>query len=165
MPLSKLRRPITTATLAGIFLVTVTTLFYRSQSIPRGQPAAILYVANRTVDLGVLSPGDVREVAFRIANKGNRRVVINEIDRGCECGEPVRRTIVIPPGAAEDWVLNIDTKFKIGAFEKLTSFTTSDPAQPRFDLLVKGSVQPVEKSDDSDADQQQQVSVLIRRPQ
>jgi len=162
MFLSKCRRTLTFA-LAGMFLATCAALFYRSQSIPRGRPAPVLYVANPTVELGVLSPGDVREVAFPIVNKGNRRLVINEIDRGCGCGEPVRRTMLIPPGAAEDWVVSIDTRFETRAFEKLTSFTTSDPAQPRFDLLVKSSVHPAEKSYDSDADQQRQVSVLIPR--
>ena len=160
MFLSKHRRTLAFAVTA-MFLATIATLFYRSQSIPKVRPAPVLFVANPIVKLGELSPGDVREVVFPLVNKGNRRLVINEIDRCCGCSERVRRTIVLPPGAARDWVVSIDTRFEIGAFEKLTSFTTSDPAQPRFELLVKGSVHPAEESHDADADQQRQLSVLI----
>ena len=160
---SDFRRLITFAILTGTFLATLTTLFYRSQSISRGQPTPVLHVANAIVELGVLSPGDLREVAFPIVNKGNRRLVINEIDRECRCGEPVRRTLVIPPGVAEDLVVSIDTRFEAGAFEKLTSVTTNDPARPRFDFLVKASVHLEEKSKRSEEDQRRQVSVLIPR--
>jgi hypothetical protein len=105
----------------------------------------------------------VRKVAFRMVNKGNRRLVINEIDRLCGCSDLVRKTMLLPPGGSKDWVLSIDTSFEEQSFERLTSFTTNDPARPRFDLLVKGTVYPAEKLCNTDANQQRQNSVLVHR--
>ena len=123
-----------------ILLTAVATPHFRLQSIPGGHPAAVLYVANPIVELGVLSPGEVREIALPIVNKGSRRLVLNEVDSGCQCGDRIRRTILIPPGATEEVIVGIDTRFATGAIEASTSFTTNDPAQPRFDLIVRAWV-------------------------
>jgi hypothetical protein len=146
-------------------LAAVATPFFSSPSIPSGPPVAVLYIANPVVELGVLSPGAVREVLCPIVNKGDVRLVINEVDRGCGCGERVRRSILIPPGVTRELVVSIDTRLETGAIEKLTSFTTNDPVQPRFDLLVKASVHPARHLESSDADQRQAFSVLIPRQQ
>lgn len=103
------------------------------------------------VDLGVLSPGENREVAFSILNKGDRRLVINEQDSGCGCGEPVSETLLIPSGDTKEIVFDIDAQYGLGSIKKKRSFTTNDPAQPRFDLIVKARVDRVEPSTGSDS--------------
>jgi hypothetical protein len=158
-PWRKGRRTWTFA-VAGIFLTAFAAHLYRSQAKPHGPLVPILYVANPTVQLGVLSLGETREVAFPIVNKGNQRLVVNEIVAGCGGCDRVRRTLLIPPGAAKDFTVSIDTRFDTGAFEKLTKLRTSDPTKPQLDLRVKGWVDPTEKPD---ADQRPMVSVLNRR--
>ncbi len=54
--------------------------------------------------------------------------------------EPVRRTIVIPPGEAEHVIVDLDTRFASGKIQKLTRYTTNDPKYPRFELLVTASI-------------------------
>jgi hypothetical protein len=160
---SRVRFPMILACLAGLSFAVFDPIFIASQSILSGSPAAVLYIDNPLVELGALSPGELREVVYSISNKGNSRLVINEVDRGCGCGDPVRRTLLIPPGATKDMVVSIDTPITTGAIEKLTTFTTNDPAQPRFNLLVRAWVAPTEHLDGPDADQRQSFSVLIPR--
>ena len=137
---SKFRYPKTVACLAGMILLTaVATMLFRLQSTS-GDHQAVLYVANPIVELGVLSPGNVREIALPIANKGGRRLIIHEMDESCECGSPIKRTILIPPGVTKKVKVLIDTRFATGAIESTTSFTTNDRAQPHFDLIVRAWV-------------------------
>jgi len=123
---------------------------------------AVVYLPQRQLDLGSVTFQEERDIKFEVVNMGKRRLVINEIDSDCGCGEPVRRTVVIPSGEVGHLSVGIDTRFAIGEIRKQTSFTTNDPVQPRFELLVKASVQPTENPHSS-LDQRQQVSVLVHR--
>jgi hypothetical protein len=67
-------------------------------------------------------------------------LVINEIDLECGCRDPIRRTILVPPGETVEANVTLDTRFATGPIEKIASFTTSDPTQPRFDLTVRAWV-------------------------
>lgn len=126
---------------------------------PREESTAVLYLPKQELDLGIVQWRGEREVTFSVLNKGQRRLVINEVDNECACGQPVRRTVIIPPGGVENLVVNIDTRSKSVDFENLASFTTNDVAQPRFDLRVRASVASTEQLHGADANQQ--VSVLV----
>jgi Protein of unknown function (DUF1573) len=58
---------------------------------------AILYIPQRSIDLGTLNTREVRYYTFELLNQGRRRLVINQLD-DCGCGEPEQATVVIAPG-------------------------------------------------------------------
>jgi hypothetical protein len=153
------------ACIGGIGFAAIVTMLL---TLPRNHgchPSAVLYVADPIIEVGVLAPGEVRDVVCPIVNMGDHRLVINERDRGCGCAESVLKTLLISPGAKKDLAVSIDTRFERGAIEKLVSFTTNDPAQPRFDLLIKAAVDPVRDLDGTDADPRQDFSILTPRQQ
>jgi hypothetical protein len=105
---------------------------------------ASVHLPKRLADLGRVTLQEKREVRFLVMNQGNCRLVINELDGGCRCGTPIQKTVCVPPGKSAVVIASIDTRFVTGAIEKTTTFTTNDPTQPRFELVVKASVQPAE---------------------
>jgi hypothetical protein len=147
--------------ITGVGFAVMVAMFVSSPTNDVSHPSAVLYIADPVVELGELAPGEARQVVYRIANRGDRRLIINEIDRGCGCGDPVRRTWLIPPAATRDVAISIDARHQSGAIEKTTSFTSNDPAQPRFDLLINASVDPVRDVTGFDADPRQDFSILI----
>ncbi len=145
----------------GIMLAATVTPGIRSSA--QSNFAAEVYLPNQQLDFGVVTFQEERQVSFTVLNTGKRRLVINEVNVGCGCGEPVLRTVVIPPGGAGELIVSIDTRFITGATEKSATFTTNDTTLPRFELLVKASVYPAEKSSGWDEDLRGLQSVLITR--
>lgn len=127
--------------LAGFFLARFSSKVYSDQATSTNEKVARLHLARSAVDLGNLPSHESHTVTFRMMNRGNSRLVISQIAREC-CGEPVQKTMIIRPGSSIDWVASIDTGGELGNVESLTSFTTNDPTQPRFDLLLKAHVDP-----------------------
>ena len=124
-------------------LLTILTVALASVRTYSGGNASV-YLPKRLVDLGRVTFQEEREVRVLVMNQGKRRLVINELDCGCRCGIPTQKTLCVPPGKTVELIASIDTRFVTGAIEKTTTFTTNDPTQPRFELVVKASVQPAE---------------------
>jgi hypothetical protein len=123
--------------------------------------AASLVMSDRVRDLGPTSIREERGVSFPIRNAGTRRLVLNELDQQCGCGDRVQRTILVAPGETVEVNVPLDTRFATGAVENSASFTTNDPAHPRFKLTVRAFVtaeKPVLANPEN-----RKVSVLIRQ--
>lgn len=154
--------PICLAGFLGIVLTAVAAAFLSSTNRRAGGDA-IMLLPKRRLDLGAVTYREKREFRFCVVNKGNRRLVINEIDSDCGCGEPVRRAVLIPPGEVEQLTVSLDTRFATGEIQKLAEYTTNDPTQPRLELLVTAFVQSADDSRDAELEPHLGVSLLIHR--
>ena len=126
---------------------------------PRGQWT--LYVAEKLRDLGRTPVQKKWDVDFPIRNIGTRRLVVNELDPGCRCGNRVHRTILIPPGETAEVAVTLNTRFDSGPIETTAVFTTNDPGQPRFNLTVRAWVDAADVLAHSRAHDESEVSILI----
>ena len=163
MKQQKFRRPILLTTLiVGI------AVFVGCLTLTMGRPPAarstgpMLVLPHNVRDLGRRTTRQEWRVPFQFQNSGTRRLVINEVDTGCGCGDPIRKTVIIPPGESAEVTVTLDARLATGPVEKITSFTTSDPAQPRVDLTVRAWVDG-EKPVATGLDDRKQASVLVRQ--
>lgn len=97
-------------------------------------PRALMHISDCTVDLGELSPSELRDVSFLIENKGTRRLILNHV--GCGCGEPKRYPILVQAGKTNNVMVHFEANQEFGPMERIVSFTTNDEAKPRVDLTV-----------------------------
>ncbi len=111
----------------------------RSPALRSEQQAAIA-ITTTTQDVGFIGDHKILTTKFSVRNIGSRRLVLNEVDADCGCGNPVLDTILIPPGEWGELNVSLDTRFAKGLVEKTASFTTSDPERPRMYLTVRGWV-------------------------
>ena len=89
-------------------------------------------------DFGRVTAGPVLTKGFQVANRGRRRLVLNEKTRSCECGRSRKATIIIPPGGSGEVTTEFLTKGLSGSFAIEVVYTTSDPKCPllTFQLLA-----------------------------
>lgn len=104
-----------------------------------GSRPATVSLQDTRRDLGRTGP-QLLEAAFPIRNTGGRRLVINELDTDCECGERSLRTYLIAPGETVDLIVTLDTRPARGAVANTVSFTTNDPQRSRLELTVQAFV-------------------------
>ncbi|QDU40146.1 hypothetical protein Mal4_45010 [Maioricimonas rarisocia] len=109
------------------------------QADERAAPALVLSRTAR--DLGTLSSRGLQQVRFEAKNRGRKRLVINRLGGGCRCDDAAPQTIVLPPGQSGKIAVMLDTRRAGGAVEEVFSFSTSDPARPRFDLTVRAQIE------------------------
>lgn len=141
---------------------TATVICCPWQSPSENQNTPRLLLTRDRAHIGRLSEGEVRRVTFDMINQGTRRLVINEMDDDCKCGHPVRRTLLLAPNSTETWTLDINSDFESGQFKKLIRFTTSDPAQPQFELQINGSAPETQISQTAHSIDEQFKSVFVR---
>lgn len=162
MKKQKFRRSIVPFTLAIGFAGYVVCLSLAVSSSGRAAPmVATLDLRENVRDLGNISSGHECRVPFRIGNTGTRRLVIHEVDTCCRNVDQGRRTVIVGPGEAVDVTVMLDTRWANGPIEQTASFTSSDPAHPRFDLTVHAWVDAEETASGSEAGHQKRKSVLI----
>jgi hypothetical protein len=163
MEKQKFRRPILLAT-STIGIAVFVGYISPAMSVSRrtGPGAASLVLPKNVRDLGRTLAGQELRVPFRIRNVGTRRLVINEVDAACGCGELISKTTIIPPGKSLEVTVTLDTRFANGPVENVATFMTSDPGHPRFDLTVRAWVEG-EQAWPWETDQRKQVSVLTRQ--
>lgn len=111
-------------------------------------------------ELGRTSIREECRVSFPIHNAGRRRLVLNELDQECGCGDQTLNTILVAPGETVEVYVPLDTRFSTGLVENHASFTSNDPAHPRFDLTARAFV-AAGKPVLTDRDDLKQASVLI----
>jgi hypothetical protein len=144
-----------------VLIVRVTALrAWQCQPLP---PRASLSLRTDIRDLGHTSIQKEWRVSFQIRNSGTRRLIINEASRDCGCGNRSARTILVPPGETAELTVTLDTRFAAGPIETIAAFTTSDPARPRFNLIVRARVDAAGLPLNSKPDEDTTVSVLIRQ--
>jgi hypothetical protein len=106
-------------------------------------PDAALLVESPIHDLGDVSQQKEWPVRFLLRNRGRERLVVNELDTACSCGERLKRTIIIPARGTAEVTVILDTRHHSGPVEASSTFTSSDPATPRFQLIARAHVTPV----------------------
>lgn len=139
MNLPKLKHTFKLAIAGGIFSALVALLF-RLTLTPTCEASPNLYVLQPTIDLGELPDGDTRDVEFRILNRGERRLVINRLERECGCDSSNSATTIIPPNSEDRISVRLDTRDAKGLTEQIARFTTNDPNHPHFTLTLRAIV-------------------------
>jgi hypothetical protein len=139
MNLPYLKHTFTIAIAGGIFAALV-ALLVRLTLTPTCEAFPDLYVVQPTIDLGELQDGDARDVEFRILNRGERRLVINRLERECGCDSPNSVTTVIPPNSEDKISVRLDTRDAKGLTEQIARFTTNDPNHPHLTLTLRAIV-------------------------
>jgi hypothetical protein len=132
---------------------------------PQSQPQplrASLNLPTHICELGHTSIQKEWRIPFQIRNSGTRRLVVNEADRDCGCGNRSSRTILVPPGETTELTVTLDTRFAAGPIEAIAAFTTNDPARPRFNLIVRAQVHAASLPLNSKPEDTS-VSILIRQ--
>ena len=124
---------------------------------------ATVYLADPKRDLGHTTIRKKWGLVFQVQNTGTRRLVLNELDPHCACDDRIRRTIVVPPGKIASVGLTLDTRFTSGPTEVSMSLITNDPAHPRVNLVARAWVDAADVSGHSTADDDTDLSVLIRQ--
>jgi len=149
--------------LLALFVLSGTASIHRdwleSALAEKAQPT--LRIAETVRDLGQTTERKQWNVSFSIHNVGNTRLVMNELDLECGCGDKIKQTILIPPGETAEVTVPLDSRFKSGKIENSASFLTSDPSQPKVTLTAKAFVAAPIPSQAPDTSHAQQHSILV----
>lgn len=111
-----------------------------TQQFDPGSLAATVSLGSTLRDFGRTSQLKLWKAAFPVGNSGGQRLVINELDTTCDCGERSLRTFLVAPGETVDLIVTLDTRFARGEVENIASFTTNDPQRPRLNLTLRAFV-------------------------
>lgn len=111
--------------------------------------------------LGQISDRKQWQIIFPVRNSGDMRLVLNELDLDCGCGNKTKRSVLVPPGKTTKISVLLDTRFAAGSVENCVSFTTNDPTQPRVTLTVRAFVLASPQPKSAHQEELKQVSVLM----
>jgi hypothetical protein len=98
-------------------------------------------VPEPVVDVGVVEKGAKIEHRFLIRNDGNAPLEIREVEPACGCTVAEFDRVIAPRSSGEVLAI-IDTKNFRGPIAKSVTVFTTDPANPRLNLVVKAEVRP-----------------------
>lgn len=108
---------------------------------PESAKVARLQSPCNSQDVGVVPAGAELNVPFIIANVGAKRLVINQIVPGCDCGsETLEGVCLVPPGEQRKVMVRFNPGFESGRFTHEASYSTNDPNNHRIVLTVEGIV-------------------------
>jgi hypothetical protein len=107
---------------------------------PQSEDRPVISLRQTSHEIGQTAERRVWNCLFPIMNAGSRRLILNELDLSCGCGEQVRQTIIIPPGETQVLTVTLDTRQASGDTEAIARYLTNDPSLPRFDLTVRATV-------------------------
>ncbi len=149
--------------LLALFVLSGTASIYRewleSALAEKDQPT--LRIAEPVRDLGQIKERKQWSVSFTIHNVGNTRLVLNELDVECGCGEKIKRTILVPPGETAEVTVPLDSRFMSGEIENSANFFTSDPLRPKVTLTAKAFVAAPIPSQAAGTSHEKQYSILV----
>ena len=95
----------------------------------------ILVSSRSTVIESRRTGGNSQECQFRIINRSRNRLILSQLDLGCNCGERTLLTEIIPPGGSYElnaqWT-RLSPPSGTGVLRESSIYTTSDPELPRF---------------------------------
>jgi hypothetical protein len=92
-------------------------------------------------DLGMIPAERVQSVDFVATNRGTRRLVLNEVNKNCRCSGFGIGTVIVPAGESRTITVTLDPRYESGPVRKLVNMASSDPACPRFQMVVLAQVQ------------------------
>lgn len=73
---------------------------------------------NKTIDLGTINSGEVRELAFKFVNTGSKPLYLGNVNAGCGCTVPSYSTEPVAPGAEGFVIAKFDSKNQCDAVTK-----------------------------------------------
>ena len=105
------------------------------------QGAPKLVIDEKTIDLGEVAQGDVRDIVFELKNEGEKNLVVRAVRPTCGCtvAEFDRE---IPAGGTGAIRATLDTAGFKGAIAKSILVMTDDGQNPTTTLVIKAFVQP-----------------------
>ena len=116
---------------------------YGARLPPETPNVARLLSYHRMHDVGVIRPGMALDVPFTIANVGAKRLVINKVVPGCDCGnEALEGVCIIPPGEQRKLLVRITSRLEDGPFLHESVYSTNDPKNLRVVFSIQGIVGP-----------------------
>ncbi len=95
-----------------------------------------------THDFGTVANGTVWETSFDVRNRGARRLILRQINGGCDCLVPQRAEIVVDPGAVHAIVAHFDAGDSQGLRRVELRYRTNDPLTPTVSFFVLAEVRP-----------------------
>jgi len=99
-----------------------------------------VHLPRQHLDLGQVAQDEQHDLVSNVENRGTRRLVINQINTDCGCGEPIAESILILPGETGQLWVHFETQSATGLIRRAVQYTTNDPCCPRFELLITASV-------------------------
>ncbi len=97
-----------------------------------------LYVPVSTLELGCIDNQECREAKFAISNRGSQRLVLNQVD--CGCDNSSQKTIVVAPNSSGCVCINIQPEIDNAHVQKMVRFSTNDRTQPVVEFTLKAKV-------------------------
>lgn len=98
-------------------------------------------VAEPVIDLGTVARGDKVEHRFELENTGDATLTVREVKAACGC-TVMRFDKTIAPGATGAITAALDTRNISGSIAKSVTVFTTDPENPRLNLVIKANIQP-----------------------
>lgn len=95
-----------------------------------------------THDFGTVNSGTVSETSFDVRNRGGRRLILRQINGGCNCLVSQRAEIVVEPGAVHAIVAQFDAGDSQGSRRVELRYRTNDPLTPTVSFFVLAKVGP-----------------------
>lgn len=99
-------------------------------------------------DLGTVTKTSILETEFTVKNIGNKRLLLSEQSRSCDCLSARKPQIVVPVGGQTRLKLVLDPSLLHGALRKQFTYQTNDPDCPALTLTVVAVIKPEEQKDD-----------------
>jgi len=128
------RSAITASCLIGLGLMT----YYRGQAEMMHSKTEVARAVIETTeyDFGEVEPGEELCHRFSLRNGGTHRLVLNLAD--CGCGEGMTDHLVLMPGEKIEIPVRMKVHSRWKQQHQLLVISTSDPQNPRIELLVRG---------------------------
>lgn len=94
------------------------------------------------VEVGKITTDQIQHINYKFGNTGKVPVEISQVTATCICIENIREKIVLQPGAEEEVSLTFDPQSVKGTFTRGAWVHTTDPKNPRIQILLSGEVVP-----------------------
>ncbi|MBR9859633.1 DUF1573 domain-containing protein [bacterium] len=102
--------------------------------------AAQFHVENKTINLGNMKSGEVREADIVVTNTGKNPLIIYRVDTDCSCAVLKNIQGTIAPGDSVTARVKFDSLYKKGKQTKAVTIYTNDPNQPVVVLGLRAIV-------------------------
>jgi hypothetical protein len=95
-----------------------------------------------TYDFGDIAPDQAVEKAFKIANKGTKDLVVDDVSSTCGCTAVLLSENTIPPGGEAELRVGYDPRMyeDKGFVQQKVRITSNDPATPLVEFAVAANV-------------------------
>lgn len=153
---------VSVAVFVGLHLAADPGLF-RADPVASAQAGASIVVDTTRHDFGQVPAGPLLRHEFVISNRGDRRIVLNEV--GCPgCGHNVMDdTVIVPPGGQWRMPVSLATTGRSGPLRRVVTITTSDPDRPQIEFTLSALVVADSEKDEAERPPQGK-SVLVPGP-